>query len=63
MGGSNVLVTTNTILEPGKTLLLTFKLTAKITLNNNISNVIAIPYTGGEVNLMNNSTKTNVTTL
>ena len=61
--GGGILITTNTILEPGKVIIVTFKLKATKSLINNISNIIAIPYTGGEINLLNNSAKINITTL
>lgn len=61
--GGNLLVYTNKVIPAGKALNLGFKITANLSGINQIVNVSAIPYTGGEINISNNVTKINIVSL
>jgi len=61
--GGNLLVSTNEVIPAGKALNLGFKITADKSGVNQIVNISALPYTGGETIITNNVARINIVSL
>lgn len=60
---NNILVSTNTILNPGEIIFATFKIEATTSGASNMVNTILLPANGGESNLANNTAQLAISTL